>query len=435
MIDDDSIDIDLYTGKTAHELIGLLPEPPTTGVDDAIDKSQASPCVPDQQGSTSVDRDEMTDLLLRATRNVIHAQDRSRLYAYMCTLSPPNMERFCRQGLTNYKESFELSSTGKLFGLKYSKTGSAKINELHVSKNMLEFGYGGRPCPVDEEMAEAVVVKCLKGKAKYTVQMPPACTDYQIDISHKTGYLKVPSQVDKMKGKTVATTETLRIKLTLKTSKPMNVVISVAVEDGPFQFIAIALKPGPSAFGAPLTSFPIVNDNGHRVPALLQVLRLHLERGDGFGTPALFRSPGDVDEMVTVKRLLTDGRTELGSVRVHTLANVIKLFFAALPVPVLSAIPEGILLSIASTESCITAFDKYITGLERAAGLWLLDLLVHVAANETNKVSMTALSHLMGPTLFDPLEGGSAEQVMLVNQQRVKALNILMEWRLPECER
>lgn len=186
-------------------------------------------------------------------------------------------------------------------------------------------------------------------------------------------------------------------------------------------------------FGVPFRQLPRVAVAGYadRIPAVLVMLRHHFLARAGFRAPHIFReSPSKADRDQAV-RDVNRGAFSPEQHDVRVLADLLKVWFRELPVPVLHEIPPADLQRLARGQSCPSDGDdgddddgddddgegeggegrtpaqrvarrvlRRLGSLERSVLLWLADLLALVAAHEPeNHMGVGQLAIVIAPNL------------------------------------
>lgn len=168
-------------------------------------------------------------------------------------------------------------------------------------------------------------------------------------------------------------------------------------------------------FGVPYRQLPRVPVPGYddRIPAVLVMLRHHFLAKSGFRASHIFReSPSKADRDQAV-RDVNRGAFAPDQHDVRVLADLVKVWFRELPVPILHEIPPQDLQRLAR-EQYTCGPDDGETGAERLARLvmlrlgtversvllWLADLLALVAAHqEENHMGVDQLAIVIAPNL------------------------------------
>lgn len=138
-----------------------------------------------------------------------------------------------------------------------------------------------------------------------------------------------------------------------------------------------------------------------RIPAVLVMLHDHFVAKQGFLTPHIFReSPSKADRDRAMREINT-GQFIGARHDVRVLADLIKLWFRELPVPILHEIRSDEMEQLVAMGGDTAARVAGRLGpLERCVVCWLADLLAHVAAFQaTNHMGVDQLAIVIAPNL------------------------------------
>jgi RhoGAP domain len=98
----------------------------------------------------------------------------------------------------------------------------------------------------------------------------------------------------------------------------------------------------------------------HAVPSILVCMRECLERNDAFHEEGIFRLAGDAEEILRLKNLMNRKKFD-ASDDINTIANLIKIWFRDLPVPLLNHIEVDSILDD-DPDACIAAYKTQLPG-------------------------------------------------------------------------
>eukprot|EP01137_Pigoraptor_chileana_P016882 Opistho-2@74088 len=338
------------------------------------------------------------DMLCRACRGVLHDQDRAKLYEYIVTLPPSELQskqEQCHEYLTDGNNVSV--PAGLMKSLMSSKT---KLVVAEASKHNLDFGIPNhKRCPVDEDVRDKIVLSSKKGKhtIKYNFHLPQKDSRYSLTIRPMSVIIKKDSTFMKSSKPLV---DEIEFVLNCKTTLKLSTVIRMDVEDGPDHFFVINIQSDECAFGVDVGDLVLVDDRGFKVPSILKSLRECFVQCGGLKEPGVFRNPGDETEVKALKRALNSG-SFTGSRDANSLATVIKVWFRDLPRQVLCDLPNSALSSESDTQDKAVAAYNRIGETNRGILTWLLDLLAEVAQHESsNQMNAHKLSIAITPNLF-----------------------------------
>ncbi|GMF14188.1 unnamed protein product [Phytophthora lilii] len=155
-------------------------------------------------------------------------------------------------------------------------------------------------------------------------------------------------------------------------------------------------------FKLPFRQVPRVAVPGYdeRVPAVLVMLQQHFVAKQGYLTPHIFRESPSKAERDQAMRDINCGAFRGAKHDVRVLADLIKLWFRELPVPILHEIPAGEMERLASAENVEFEVLSLLGDLERCIVLWLADLLAYVAEYQPhNHMGVDQLAIVIAPNL------------------------------------
>jgi len=268
-----------------------------------------------------------------------------------------------------------------------------------ISKQVLDFNLKDEPCPINQPVYDEFELSNKsdrKVKFKFDPVVPPTA---QLSFNPVTG--TIPS----------GRTKKIKVKLVILGHVNLNFPITLRIEGGESLFINLRVTGEAGVFGVDPTSLDMVEDNGHKVPAVLADLRNTLYQMNGISSEGIFRLAGEQAEIHRVKELLNTKKFDINSTRdIHAIASLIKIWFRDLPVPILNALPQERIMNWSDSSDCV---DAYRTLPEPQKSLldWLLDFLADVAKNsDKNKMTSQNLAIVVAPNLYDistpnPLEG------------------------------
>eukprot|EP01119_Soliformovum_irregulare_P017980 TRINITY_DN5432_c0_g1_i1.p1 TRINITY_DN5432_c0_g1~~TRINITY_DN5432_c0_g1_i1.p1 ORF type:complete len:887 (+),score=315.96 TRINITY_DN5432_c0_g1_i1:533-3193(+) len=186
-------------------------------------------------------------------------------------------------------------------------------------------------------------------------------------------------------------------------------------------------------FGVDITRLEHVYDpeNGMRVPKVLMDLKKAFAEGKGYDELGIFRIAGSESAMKEMKSQLNTG-TFLGSKDVHSVATVIKRFFAEMPVRLFAYIEsEDIKAGSESQKGAVKAIST-LPDQEREIFMWLIDLLTEVTRRQdVNKMSEQNLAIVVAPPLMDVSDEDPVEALFLT-QECSALVKHMIEYRLKE---
>jgi len=155
-------------------------------------------------------------------------------------------------------------------------------------------------------------------------------------------------------------------------------------------------------FKLPFRQVPRVAVPGYdeRIPAVLVMLQQHFVAKQGYLAPHIFRESPSKADRDQAMRDINCGSFRGAKHDVRVLADLIKLWFRELPLPILHEIPAGEMERLVATENVEFAVLSMLGDLERCIVLWLADLLAFVAEYQPhNHMGVDQLAIVIAPNL------------------------------------
>lgn len=190
-------------------------------------------------------------------------------------------------------------------------------------------------------------------------------------------------------------------------------------------------------FALPYRQLPRVAVPGYedRVPAVLVMLGHHFLLQGGARTPYIFReSPNKADRDAAL--LAIDRGAFIGSrCDVRVLADLLKLWFRSLPVPILHEIPPADMEQIVKTGDAARVVEQRLGTVERSVVLWLADLLAEVAAHEAeNHMGVDQLAIVIAPNLVR-FETANPMVAVALSKAAVDLFRLVLRARFAKLQR
>merc|ERR1711972_1298629 len=140
------------------------------------------------------------------------------------------------------------------------------------------------------------------------------------------------------------------------------------------------------------------------IPLVLTKLKAELFMNDGHLLEGIFRVAPNATDCKRIEEELNDGKLqqiEWEQVGASLIANLIKIWFRLLPIPVLQNIESGKLEKVQSSQSVEDAESVVMDEMvepQRSYFLWLIDLCIDITAHEpTNKMSTKNMAVVVAP--------------------------------------
>lgn len=91
-------------------------------------------------------------------------------------------------------------------------------------------------------------------------------------------------------------------------------------------------------FGVDPTSLDQVQDGEYKIPEVLYILKKNLIEAGGLKSEGVFRLASEVSDINSTKNALNNN-TFTSSTNINTIANLIKIWYRELPLPIFNALP------------------------------------------------------------------------------------------------
>ncbi|CAH0476859.1 unnamed protein product [Peronospora belbahrii] len=188
-------------------------------------------------------------------------------------------------------------------------------------------------------------------------------------------------------------------------------------------------------FQLPFRQVPRVAVPGYeeRIPAVLVMLQQHFSVKHGYLTPHIFRESPSKSERDQALIDINCGTFRGATQDVRVLADLIKLWFRELPLPVLHEIPIGEMERLASVQNVYAEVLNLLSKSERSIVLWLADLLSSVAKYEPqNHMGVDQLAIVMAPNLIR-IETKNPMVAVTVSKAAVDLFRGVLRVRFQHC--
>eukprot|EP00697_Spironema_sp_BW2_P000955 gnl/Spiro4/11307_TR5966_c0_g1_i1.p1 gnl/Spiro4/11307_TR5966_c0_g1~~gnl/Spiro4/11307_TR5966_c0_g1_i1.p1 ORF type:complete len:627 (+),score=115.50 gnl/Spiro4/11307_TR5966_c0_g1_i1:141-1883(+) len=322
-------------------------------------------------------------LVVRACRGPLAENETSLLVSFLVSVPPPVAEAYHTHAQTILGHGLPQISLNKLF---------------------LSFGGYEGGCPLGSQVSEEVTV---------TNAGAVVCAVSFSDVDRPDLEFRCePANIELKRGQSTT------VRAILKVIQPglVREVFSVVVQGGVRHLLATNMRTEPSLFGVDLDPASFVPDphNSLPVPQVLVTLKEHFIAGGGLLSEGVFRVQASTSEVAAAKSQLNRG-IFTGCSDVHTVANLIKIWFRELPDKLLNPVYQ----SMDHTDDYTSCYNAYqsLPDPNRDLLAWLLDLLAEVAAHEaSNKMNVKNLAVILAPNLFHPhAKTAGSDAIALLN--------------------
>lgn len=316
-----------------------------------------------------------------------------------------------------------------------------------VSLNMNSVGFSKDALPLNKWFATPIVLtNQTSGKLDVSVYSIPSDTrnTYSIQLSYgvtdtadeKSGVLlgndEKPLQISLKKGKDEYIQVSFRFNV--RSSKMSHLFLLDSPKGREILYVyAVSL---PVVFGVEPTSVPCTMVNGYPIPNVLVLLRKKFLSLNGLPEQGIFRVSCDkVEAERSIAFLNRNGDNltleNIPTSNVHTLAYLIKYFFAKLPVPIMNSIDLDYFKS-ANVDTDWQAIRSKLPMQSRYLFEWVVDLFASVAFCEgVNKMSPHNCGIVMAPNLL-AVDDINLEKSL--NSQCISFLSMCIKDRLTDYQ-
>lgn len=299
---------------------------------------------------------------------------------------------------------------------------------IRLSKEVIDFGLTDQHCPIKEAVLDSVSIKNNSSKKiKFKFDPIPAELPCKLTFNPPSGNLPA-----KTKGKS-APSKKIEVKLILLQPEAINCRVNLRINGGETLFLTVKARPDLGVFGAdPDTLDKVEDEDGFEVPEILVQMKNYLVEKDAFRQEGIFRLAGDANEMKILKDKMNETKSFEGiETDVNTVANLLKVWFRDLPVPILNALPSSTIAQSGDPKVVLEAYEELQEPQKTLLG-WLLNLLKEVASKKKhNKMSAQNLAIVVAPNLYDP-PGSDPMEGLVMSQKAVQFLHNLLLHELGE---
>lgn len=167
-----------------------------------------------------------------------------------------------------------------------------------------------------------------------------------------------------------------------------------------------------------------------KIPVLLIQLKQRLLDLGGLDEKGIFRLAPDANECAQIKNYINEGTEWQGiDVDVNVIANLIKVWFRDLPIPLLNCVGAGV-IEMSQTVEKVERSMKEFSEPFRSLLLWLWDFCVDISGNSAvNKMGIQNLGIVIGPNLFNTQNFDNPMKAMDFSGKVVTYFQRGIEWR------
>ncbi|GAM29021.1 hypothetical protein SAMD00019534_121970 [Acytostelium subglobosum LB1] len=287
---------------------------------------------------------------------------------------------------------------------------------IDVSKSILDFNMGDRPCPLRTTVQDQFAIANMsKNKLKFQLE-PLVPQEFQLSFSPASGTIE--------KGKV----KLIKVKLVVLQKINTNHKAVLRVEGGVSHFLTVKIRCETGVFGVDPSTLEQVEDEGYRVPAILVQMKRSLIEFGGLEQEGIFRLAGEQTEIKRIKGSMNKNEFT-SSNDINTVASLIKIWYRELPTPILNSIPTENIFHCNDVETCVEAVNR-LPSIQKNLLDWLLALLLQVASHASvNKMTLQNLAIVVAPNLYDVSSSNPMEGLVL-SQKCVQFIHNVLTYRL-----
>jgi len=293
---------------------------------------------------------------------------------------------------------------------------STQSNGIELSKNVVDFNLGERPCPLKTAVHDQFEIRNTNpAKIRFNFE-PSFPKEFQLYFSPSAG------AIERNKSKLI------KVKIVVHNKININHKVTLKIDGGASIILTARIRCETGVFGVDPVSLDLAEDEGFKVPVILGLMRRSLIEYGGIGQEGIFRLAGEQTEIKRIKE--TMNKKEFSSSNdINTIASLIKIWFRELPTPILNALPAESIFYSSDINDCVTAFNT-LPEPQKTLLDWLLQLLITTAANSSvNKMTAQNLAIVVAPNLYDvstsnPMEG------LVMSQKCVQFLHNVLLWKI-----
>eukprot|EP00013_Stygamoeba_regulata_P004766 CAMPEP_0177630370 /NCGR_PEP_ID=MMETSP0447-20121125/1175_1 /TAXON_ID=0 /ORGANISM="Stygamoeba regulata, Strain BSH-02190019" /LENGTH=680 /DNA_ID=CAMNT_0019131773 /DNA_START=131 /DNA_END=2173 /DNA_ORIENTATION=+ len=220
----------------------------------------------------------------------------------------------------------------------------------------------------------------------------------------------------------------VQVNVQVQASENLNFRTWLVLDDEERLFLTVKVHCEPGVFGSDPSTLEQAPYRNFTVPRILIRMRECLEQNDAFHEEGIFRLAGDAEEIKRLKSLMNRKKFE-GSDDINTIANLIKIWFRDLPVPLLNHIEADSILD-EDPDACVNAYKTQLPPEAKNLLDWLIDLIGDVSAlHEVNKMTRRNLSIVIAPNLYEP-QSVDPMRGLVLSQKCVSFLLNVVNYRL-----
>jgi len=296
-------------------------------------------------------------------------------------------------GIFLSKEEIETKKTVVITDAEASKPPAITFSKQVLDFNILE---GGCPLniPVYDEL-EVTNMLNKKLKFKFDPVHPPSC---------QLIFFPASGTIDKNKSKKV------KVKLVILERVNLNFKVTLRIYGGDSLFINLRVAGEAGVFGVDPMSLDLGDDNGFTVPKIIiDMKKCILDKG-GVHTEGIFRLAGEQTEIKRIKELMNNKSFDFKTNDINAIATLLKIWFRELPIPILNALPQELIMGFQDAQDCVSAYHS-LPEPNKTLLNWLMELMILIVSNsKVNKMTAQNLAIVVAPNLYDintpnPMEG------------------------------
>lgn len=303
-----------------------------------------------------------------------------------------------------------------------ASTSSSKIKSVLLSKEVIDFGLGEGPCPLNETIRDVFTITNSSGQKMHFEFDPIPTPNCKITFDPSSGVIPFKP---KKRVKRIA------VRMVLLNAESVNFRVNLRINETETYFIMIRTQSNQGVFGVDPSILEMTQDVGYEVPKVLVQMKNYLAEQNAWAQEGIFRLAGEAGDIKTLKQQINRSRSFEGAGRpdVNSVANLLKIFYRDMPTPIMNVLPNNTIMASGDANVCIEAYESMKEPFKSILG-WLLALIVEVASyRDSNKMSEQNLSIVIAPNLYDP-PGSDPMEGLVMSQKSVQFLHHLVLYEL-----
>jgi len=303
-----------------------------------------------------------------------------------------------------------------------STSSASKIKSVLLSKEVVDFGLGEGACPLNETVRDTFTLTNSSGQKMRFQFDPIPSPNCKLTFDPSSGV--IPFKPKKR-------VKRITVRMVLLNAESINFRVNLRINETETYFLTIRTQSNQGVFGVDPSTLEMTQDAGYEVPKVLVQMKHYLAEQNAWAQEGIFRLAGEAGDIKTIKQQINKTRSfeGTGNPDVNSVANLLKIFYRDMPIPIMNVLPNETIGSSGDANVCIEAYESMKEPFKSILG-WLLALIVEVAGyRDSNKMSEQNLSIVIAPNLYNP-PGSDPMEGLVMSQKSVQFLHHLVLYEL-----